>query len=74
MGSVLKKFVSEVMEIIEDFAAALLGLVLFIFLAGQFFGKTYANSAIFWYPTYVLVGLLVIKLIKDILIKATRKK
>jgi hypothetical protein len=69
---VLKQVVADVVDTVEDFAALLLGIVLVIFVAGELYAK-YVDPRYFWYPAMAFIVLLVLKLIKDLIVRSKPK-
>jgi hypothetical protein len=62
VGNVL----NDILEKIEDITIFFIAYTLIVFVAGQFFGRTYAGTEIFWYPLYLLLFVLIIKVLVDI--------
>ena len=72
--TVIKKLFDEMVNTIEDLATLLITVAIALFAAGAWYGAVYANSPLLWYPAYLVVGILVLKLVKDLMIKAVKKK
>jgi len=72
--TIIKKLFDELVDTIEDLATMLIAVAIVVFAVGAYYGSIYAHSAALWYPAYLVVGILMLKLVKDLLVKATKKK
>ena len=71
--TIIKKLFDEMVDTIEDLATLLLTIGIAVFAAGAYYGSIYAHSPALWYPGYLVVAILVLKLLKDLLVRATKK-
>ena len=74
MATLMKKIINELVETVEDIATAVIGTVLLVFTVGAWYGSIFANQPQLWYPLYMFIVLLVLKLIKDLMVRVGRKK
>ena len=59
---------------IKDMILFFVAFTLIVFVAGQWFTATFGyNSNVFWYPTYLLIIVLVIKVIADAFTKKPKQ-
>jgi len=72
--TIIKRLFDEMVDTIEDLATLLITIAVAVFAVGAYYGSIYAHSAALWYPTYLVVGILVLKLLKDLAMRATKKK
>ncbi len=72
--TLMKKLVNEILDTIEDVVTAIIAILLFVFAAGAWYGATYAGQQAFWYPAYLFVAVLFLKLFKDIIEKSMKRK
>ncbi len=60
---------------IKDMILFFVAFTLFVFVAGQWFTVTFGyDNTIFWYPMYLLIIVLVIKVIADAFTKKPKEK
>ena len=64
MGKV-KTVLNDIFDAIEDVAATIVGVILIVFIAGQLYAVRFFNTDYFYYPIYLFIALLVLKLFKD---------
>ena len=64
--SLIKNILDEILDTIEDVATAVFGFVLLVFAAGALYGAKFANTPQLWYPLYIFLALLALKLVKDL--------
>jgi len=72
--SLFRKTMADIVQTVEDLFITFLGFVLVVFMAGEIYGAAYRESirmltGTFWYPLWLFVIILVIKLLKDVLTK-----
>ncbi len=72
--TILKKLFDELMDTVEDLATVLLSLLIAVFAAGAYYGSVYANSPALWYPAWLFLAVLVLKLLKDLSMWAVKKR
>ena len=72
--TIIKKLFDEMVDTIEDLATLLITVAMALFAVGAWYGAVYAKSPLLWYPAYLVVGILVLKLLKDLMVRATKKK
>ncbi|MFC2175044.1 hypothetical protein ACFLQ2_04235 [archaeon] len=72
--ALVKSIVNDIMDSIEDIAATVIGIVLAVFVIGAWYGSIYAGTPKLWYPLYVFIVLLVLKLVKDVMVRTLKSK
>lgn len=72
--TLMKKLINEVMDMIEDVATAVLGILLLVFALGAWYGAVYKGQPQLLWPAYLFVAVLVLKLLKDLLERGMKKK
>jgi uncharacterized membrane protein YoaK (UPF0700 family) len=66
MMGIIARASKDVTNFFKDFTLFLLGYTLAVFVIGQFYALWVARSSeAFWYPTYLLILVLIIKVIAD---------
>lgn len=71
--TLMKKLVNETVDVIEDVATAIIGVLLLTFTMGAWYGSVYANQPQLWWPLWILVLVIVLKLMKDLLERKKKK-
>ena len=69
-----KDLLNDLVETVEDVATAVLGFVLAVFVLGAWYGSIFSGKQALWYPLYLFVLVLVLKLLKDLLTRGGKKK
>ena len=70
--TLMKKLVNETVDMVEDVATALIGMILLTFTVGAWYGSMYANQPQLWWPLWAFVILVVLKLAKDMLMRVKK--
>ena len=72
--ALVKSIVNDIMDSIEDIATTVIGIMLAIFTVGAWYGSTYSGQPQLWYPLYVFIILLILKIVKDFMVGAMKTK
>lgn len=66
--------ISDVATAVKDMMLFFVAYTVAVFVCGQWFGQMYAKGTeVFWYPLYLFMAVLVIKIIADVFVKPAKK-
>lgn len=69
--SLFRKIIDDICATIEDLFITFLSFALVVFMIGQFYGVAYSGQEEFWYPVWAFIIILVVKIVKDLVSKAS---